>query len=192
MLRLRLGRQVGLATGRVVGEVEWERRGRVCLWKERLRRLVVEAFERVVLLDALLGEDLIDAVWRASDRVLVELVGRLRDVLGISDDLLGRFGASDEARGFFVGALCLGSPISVEIGVLLLDDVGLLLGQEHPASLLFHVVKPSMLMLQSSLRLALHRRHLHTHQILLLRQALPEAVVKVMLACAVAGRRRRQ
>lgn len=88
---------MGLATGCVVGEMVRERRGRVRLRKEGLRRLVVEAFEGVVLLDALLCEDFIDAVRRAGDRVLVELVGRLRDVLGISDDLLGRFGASDEA-----------------------------------------------------------------------------------------------
>lgn len=92
-----------------------------------------------------------------------------------------------------MGTLCLRrSPITIEIGVLLLDDVGLLLRQEHPASLLLHVVAPSVLVLQRPLRLALHRRHLHTHQILLLRQALPEAIVKVMLACSVACRRRRQ
>lgn len=79
---------MSLAARSVVREMERQRRGRICLRKEGLLRLIVEAFQRVVLLDALLSEYLIEAVWRARDRVLVILVRRLRDVLGISDDLL--------------------------------------------------------------------------------------------------------
>lgn len=143
-----------------------------------------------MLLDALVSEQVLNALRRVEYSVLVELIVRLLlQVLGISDHLLRGLISSDEVWCFFVSALSRWRSVSVEVRVLLLDDIGLLLWHQHSARLLLHLINSSVLVVQRALRLALHRSHLHSHQILLLLQALAEAIVEVVLASSVVGRR---
>ena len=148
-----------------------------------------------MLLNAFLCLNLIDPISRPTNCVLVILARTLGHVLTIpSHDLLRYFASSaHEATILLMASLSLRRhPLSIQIRVLRLTHKAFLLRHQHPPRLRLQVIAPSMILLQPPLRLPLPRRHLHTHQVLLLVYALANALVVIMLRASIGAARCRQ